>query len=196
LGQTGQEVWQRAVLNLAHAGNEYDHVTDVQKKILLPLFKAHLKGYERTVLDFGCGPGRFTADLANAVQGSAVGVDISRRLIDMAPRASNVTYRVLPNGILPHDDFRFDVVWDCLVLGGIPDIAVGATAEALEDALQSGGLLFLVESTSNRPNGTYWFFRGANFYKSLFPRVNLRIISTYVDVDDELSILAGRKRGC
>jgi SAM-dependent methyltransferase len=187
---------RRAVLNIAHSSIEYDHVTEVQKQILLPLFTANLRGFERTVLDFGCGPGRFTADLANAVQGSAVGVDISRRLIDMAPKASNVTYRVLPNGILPHDDFKFDVVWDCLVLGGIPEIAIGSTAEALEDALPPGGLLFLAECTSNRPNGSYWFFRGAKYYQSLFPRVDLRVISTYVDVDDEISILCGRKREC
>ena len=123
---TGYAYWEarvkkygaRAVLNLSHKPQEYDAVTAEQKRILLPLFAAQLRGDERTVLDFGCGPGRFTASLAEAVQGSAVGVDISEELLKLAPQASNVTYRTIPRGVILPGDLSYDVAWVCLSSGG------------------------------------------------------------------------------
>lgn len=184
---------RRAVLNLAHGDEEYVQVTENQKKALLPLLSAQLVGTEKTILDFGCGPGRFSADLANAVNGSAVGLDISATLLDMAPPARNVTYRAIPDGVIPATDFGFDVIWICLVLGGIPETAIWATCEALETALTPRGLMFLVENTSRQPDGSYWFFRKVSYYQALFPHLDLRLISTYFDAGEEISVLAGRK---
>jgi 2-polyprenyl-3-methyl-5-hydroxy-6-metoxy-1,4-benzoquinol methylase len=184
---------RRAVLNLAHGDGEYAQVTEDQKKVLLPLLSAQLLGTEKTILDFGCGPGRFSADLANTIHGSVVGMDISQRLLAMAPRARNVSYRAIPDGVIPANSFKFDVIWVCLVLGGIPEPAVKATCQALESALTPRGLMFLVENTSLQADGSYWFFRTASYYQALFPHLDLQLISTYFDAGEEISILAGRK---
>lgn len=187
---------KRAVLNLAHSDSKFDEVTEEQKKLLFPLLSNLLRGSEKTVLDFGCGPGRFTSDLANMVRGQAVGLDISQDLIRMAPRADNVSYRAMADGVIPAFDFKFDVIWVCLVLGGIPESAIKATAEALEQLLSPGGLFFLVENTAQKPDGTYWFFRSASQYQAMFPSIALQALSSYTDVGEEISILAGRKRQC
>lgn len=85
---------KRAVLNLAHPDSAFEEVTEGQKKRLFALLENLLHGSEKTVLDFGGGTGRFTADLANLVKGHAVGLDKSQELIRMAPLADNVSYRV------------------------------------------------------------------------------------------------------
>jgi SAM-dependent methyltransferase len=184
---------KHAVLNLSHQETEFDQVTVSQKRTLLPLFSSQLLGSERTVLDFGCGPGRFTEDLATAIHGCAVGVDISKELVHLAPPAPNVTFRVVPVEVTPGDSAEFDAVWICLVLGGIPETALKNTVMLLEEVLKPGGLMFLVENTAQKPDGAYWFFRSASYYQTLFPSINLQRISTYTDVSEEISIFAGRK---
>lgn len=110
---------QRAVLNLGHRDDEFDFVTELQKREIYPSFVACLKGAERVVLDFGCGVGRFTPDLAVMTGGNAIGVDPIRLFLEMAPKAENVQYIVADEGVIPLKDRCVDVVWICLVLGGI-----------------------------------------------------------------------------
>lgn len=200
----GARYWQdrarkygkRAVLNLAHPESKFDQVTDQQKKILFPVLSSLLNGSEKTVLDFGCGPGRFTRDLANAIHGHAVGLDISSELISMAPTADNVTYRAIPDGVIPAFESGYDVIWVCLVLGGISAATLKSAADALDRVLSPGGLLFLVENTSAKPDGSYWYFRSVAQYQALFPSIDLRLVTSYSDVGEEISVLAGRKRPC
>ena len=110
------------MLNLAHGDAEYDSVTENQMETLFPLLKRELRGSESVVLDFGCGPGRFTEALADCVNGSAIGVDVAPELLKLAPKSPRVVYQLIDAGALPFDDACFDLVWSCLVLGGIPDL--------------------------------------------------------------------------
>src|SRR5262245_29125919 len=50
----------RSVLNLRHTEAEIESVTAMQERILFPLLQERLRPDDRRVLDFGCGPGRFT----------------------------------------------------------------------------------------------------------------------------------------
>ncbi|QLQ26682.1 MAG: class I SAM-dependent methyltransferase [Dechloromonas sp.] len=145
-------------------------------------------------MDFGCGPGRFTPDLANLIHGSAVGIDISARLIAIAPKASNVRYGLVSDGLINADGIKFDVIWICLVLGGIPDDVINSTAKELERTLNPGGLLFLVENTSRKVSAQYWIFRSVEQYQALFQSIDLGYIGSYSDVGEEISIIAGRKK--
>jgi SAM-dependent methyltransferase len=68
------------------------------------------------VLDVGCGTGQTTRDAARtAVHGSALGVDLSARMIDYARRAaardglSNVAFERADAQVHPFDSGRFDV---------------------------------------------------------------------------------------
>lgn len=184
---------RRAVLHLGHPESEFDAVTRQQEETLFPLLRAQLDGSERSVLDFGCGPGRFTGSLAAMVGGTAHGVDISAALIDAAPRTPQVTYQVIGSSADIRADFAFDVIWVCLVLGGIDRSALAAVAADLDARLRPGAVLFVVENVSHKRDGAHWKFRSADDYRALFPRVDLRLVGHYTDLGEDIAVLAGRK---
>src|SRR5262245_63204971 len=109
----------RSVLNLGHPASEFHAVTEAQKRELFPYLTRLLRGDEKLVVDFGCGPGRFTRDLAALTGGRAVGLDIVRAYLDAAPEDPRVDYQPMREGAIDLPDGCADVVWVCLVLGGI-----------------------------------------------------------------------------
>jgi SAM-dependent methyltransferase len=184
---------RNAVLDSRHGKREFEEVTAMQKKELLPLFRGQLTGEERLVLDLGCGPGRFTVDLARLVGGRAVGADPVLSLLELAPRDPDVEYRQLVGGVIPMGTGEADVVWISLVLGGVEDDFLPGEVREIERVLRSGGLLFLVENTSEKPDGEHWKFRSVEKYASLFPSVPLVHLHDYRDLDERMSVMAGRK---
>ena len=199
---SGIEYWEerarrfgkRSVLNLGHSIDEVETVTNYQKEQIYPHFKRCLKGNERMALDFGCGPGRFTADLASIISGHAIGIDPIRRLIDLAPTNEDVEYRIMKNNIVPMDNESVDIVWVCLVMGGIINQGeLKNAAKEINRVLKDGGLLFLVENTSEKSSGEYWIFRPIVTYEALFGNIQLEHLSDYFDMGERISIMAGRK---
>lgn len=186
----------RAVYNSGHAAEELPRVDQKQKEILYPILQKRLRGDERVVLDFGCGPGRFTPDLARLVDGRAIGVDPIQALLDAAPRTEGTEYRLVRNGRLPLQDESVDVVWICLVLTCIVDArAVRSAVAEVERVLRPGGLLFLVENTARKKNLRHIAFRSIEEYRALFPFAPLEHERDYEDRGEPISILCGRKRG-
>ena len=183
----------RSVFNLGHAEDELDSVTQKQKEVIYPLFLKSLRGYERIVLDFGCGPGRFTTDLATMIGGKAIGIDPIWCLLDMASKADNVEYILSDGGMIPLKNASIDVVWVCLVLGGIKGDSLKKNIREINRVLKPGSLLFLIENTSRKMNGEHWTFRSVDVYRVLFSDMNLISIGEYFDVDERISIMAGRK---
>lgn len=186
------ELGAYSVIDTRHSPDEYEYVTTRQKDILYPLFKQQLKGSELTILDFGCGPGRFTGDLAEITKGKVVGTDSTAKLIELAPSHQNVEY-VYSKTFLDEKVLVFDVIWISLVLGGIPDDELTRLATNITNALKEDGLLFLVESTGEKPLEGIWRIRTRERIMSLFPSVRLRHIGSYYDANQEISIIAGRK---
>lgn len=185
----------RAVLHHGHSDDEVETVTEWQKRILFPLLRDQLRGNERVVLDFGCGPGRFTPALAELVDGRAVGVDPIRALVERAPRHEHVEYRVLRGSKIPLDDASVDVVWVGLVLMCITDEqALRETVREIERVLRPDGLLFLFENTQERPDLRHLRYRTVDAYKSLFPHIRLQPVGEYHDLGERISVLAGRRR--
>src|ERR1700682_6064364 len=185
----------RSVLNLCHGPEEFERVTAYQKEILFPKFSSQLDGTERTVLDFGCGPGRFTVDLARILGGRAIGVDPIERLLQLAPRDERVEYRQLRHARVPCSDSSVDVVWSCLVLGCIPNQkALLRAVEEIERVLKPGGLLFLIECTDVKPTPGHVHFRSVEGYRELLSFAPLAVLSQYDDLGDTNSVMAGRKR--
>ena len=185
---------ERAVLNLRHQPEDIDNQTKKQKEILFASLKKLLTGEEKTVLDFGCGPGRFTGDLANIIGGFAVGIDPVKYFIELAPKCENIQYKIFENGRIGFDDSSFDIVWICLVLGGVvQQNELQDIINEINRVLKQGGLLFLVENTSDIKSNNYWKYRPFSFYKGLCPFVNLTYISEYLDFEERISIMAGRK---
>lgn len=180
-----------SVIDTRHSPSEYDFVTKRQKEILYPLFLAELNGFEKNILDFGCGPGRFTGDLAAIINGEAIGVDPTSKLIENCPANINVSY-ICSSNFFECNQIKFDIVWICLVLGGIPDSEVSALAKKILNSLSDNGLLFIVEATGSRNIDGSWRIRTVKKIADFFPRLNLRLIGSYVDVGQEISILSGR----
>jgi SAM-dependent methyltransferase len=190
--QRARDLGRRAVISV----NEPDPEAVRRRELgtLLPLLKAELRGDERLVVDLGCGPGRFTRELAAAIGGRALGVDPIQRLIDLAPRDPSVEYRRMDVGEIPLGTGQADVVWVCQILGGLVDDAVlERTLAELDRVLTEDGLVFLVEDTTDRDDLPYWRYRSIAEYIGLFEFAPLRIVGEYADRDDEISILAGRK---
>lgn len=186
---------KRAVLNLVHPEAEYDEVTRQQKSILFPALQSQLNGRERRLLDFGCGPGRFTKDLAELIHGVAVGADVVPELLALAPKTKDVEYCLVGDLWRSSPLPQFDVVWCCLVLGGIPDAQIRKTVHNFQRVLHPGGLLFLVENTTVQQNVPHWTYRTAGQYRDLFPEIPLTPQVSYSDLGEEITVLAGRKKG-
>ncbi len=195
------EYWRRrarrhgayAVLNLSHGAEKLEGVTHKQKQAIYPVLKERLRGDEQIALDFGCGTGRFTTDLATLVAVGAIGVDPIRQLLELAPAHPRVDYRLMTEDSVPLSSHSADLVWICLVLGCITDANLLQKAVSeIERVLKPGGLILLVENTSRKPNGRYWHFRSAQAYQKLFRFVSLQWCSSYEDLGEEISILAGR----
>ena len=187
------EQWgRRAVLHLGHAPEAYESVTDNQKAILLPELRARLIGTEQTILDLGCGPGRFTPDLAK-LTGHAIGVDPITSFLDLAPSGPGIEYMEMVDNRIPIPPDSVDVVWLCLVLGGLvrpEDLQI--MVDEIDRVLTSSGLLFLVENTHSKPNEDHWVYRSVEEYKALFPSHALAEVLEYQDLGERISVLAGR----
>ena len=183
---------RRSVLNIAHGDAEYERLTTWQKSILFPLLQAHLNGSERVVLDFGCGPGRFTPGLAHLVGGRAIGIDPIAALLKLAPADPQVEYQLLRHGRIPLADDSIDVLWICLVLGVIRGQKLQDTLRELRRVVAPGGLVFLVENTTAKPALKQIEYRSVAEYAELVDFAQLQHLHDYEDLGETISVLAGR----
>jgi len=184
----------RAVLNIGHSDEEIEAVTEMQRKKIFPFLKQVLTGRENTILDFGCGPGRFTYDLAELIHGNAIGIDPVHDFLEMAPKCEVVEYRLMKESHIPVTDKSIDVVWICLVLGGIVEEKVlNNVVSEIDRVLVHGGHIALIENTTNIEDGDYWKFRSVEFYQSLFNFAELEHSSDYDDLGENISIMKRRQ---
>lgn len=191
----GRRLGPRAVLHFGHTEEEMAAVTEWQRGILFPLLARQLRGDERLALDFGCGPGRFTRGLADLLGGRAVGVDPTQALLDLAPQADSVEYKLLENSRIPMEDESVDVAWICLVLMCITEErALQRSAAEIHRVLRKDGLVFLVENTQQRGDLPHLRYRSVEDYRSLLSFADLEHVGDYYDLGERISILAGRKR--
>lgn len=95
------------------------------------------------VLDAGCGPGFYCAELADEVgpDGAVVGVDLSPAMLELARRRCegrpNVSFADGPVTALPAEDAGFDALVSVQVLEYVPDI--GAALREMHRVLRPGG---------------------------------------------------------
>jgi ubiquinone/menaquinone biosynthesis C-methylase UbiE len=184
----------RAVFNAGHADAELDEVTAMQKRELYPRLRELLDGSARVALDFGCGTGRFSGDLADLIGGRVIAVDPVRHLLDLAPRHERVEYRLMQAGKIPAETASIDLLWICLVLGGVQGRTLEYTLRELDRVLKPGGLAFIIENTTAAHGTGFWTFRSIHEYQTILPSVALNHLGDYVDLNERISIFAGRKK--
>jgi SAM-dependent methyltransferase len=181
-------------MNLAHPVEDYETVTEIQRREILPHLRSALTGRVERVLDFGCGPGRFTGELAALTGAETIGVDPVPEFLALAPKSARVTYRKMEEGSLPLPDQSVDVAFACLVLGGLTGATLTRSVQEIQRVLRSHGLLFLVENTSEKPSPAHWRFRQYPEYAQMFPTVALSHLHAYWDLGERISVMSGRKR--
>ena len=126
----------------------------LRKLILSPQKLAKRLSLERSsnVLELGCGPGYYSAEVArNIPDGRLTLVDIQQEMLDMAKErmdsfgVSNARYVKADAASLPFENDAFDVVYLVAVMGEIPDQS--ACIRELHRILRSGGLLSVSEQS-------------------------------------------------
>jgi ubiquinone/menaquinone biosynthesis C-methylase UbiE len=188
-----QRFGTRAVYNLGHAPEQIDQVDRKQRSLLLPLLREDLRVGDDSLLDFGCGTGRFSGTLAEITGCQVTAVDPTASLVALAPVHRCVRYLVVDGSTLPFDDAFFGIVWICLVLGAIRGGELSSVVAEINRVLRPGGLLFLVENTSDKPDSPSWALRSINAYSSLCPDFRMQCRGEYDDLGERISILSGRK---
>lgn len=99
----------------------------------------------QSVLDLGCGEGRFCRMLAPTVP-QVTGIDPTKPLIEWARTLSDATYHVAKAEDLPFEGASFDLVISYLTLIDIPDIP--STIAEVARVLRPGGR-FLIANLSS-----------------------------------------------
>lgn len=169
-------------------------VKDLQLKQIFPLLKQQLLGAEKTLLDFGCGPGRLSIELANATGCKVTAADPIKHLLELGPANSNVIYRQIEKNVIPAGEKSFDIIWISFVLGGIvAKRNMKQTVDELNRVANDNCLLFLAENTSDSKDTLYWKYRSVNYYRELFPNFHLVHIGDFNHGNERFAMLSGRK---
>ncbi|MEM9882340.1 MAG: DegT/DnrJ/EryC1/StrS family aminotransferase, partial [Planctomycetota bacterium] len=181
----------RAVFNLHHPADQLDAVTETQRHAIFPALRSLVRGDEGLALDFGCGTGRFTDELAELIGGRAVGVDPTLPLIERATATARTRFMHCPDGRVGLSDSSAGLVFVGLVLGGLRGRRLVRAVAEVRRVLRPGGLLVLVENTSDLPDAAHWAFRREDEYRAMFPGYDLQRVAEYDDLGERISVLAG-----
>jgi ubiquinone/menaquinone biosynthesis C-methylase UbiE len=182
-----------SVLNLSLNEEEIRSLKDFQVKTIFPFLKKELAGNEKTLLDFGCGPGRLSIELADFTNCKVTGVDPVEYLLQLGPVNKNVSYKKISKNKIPADDGTFDIIWICFVLGGIVNKRdLNQTVKELNRVIKNNGVLFLIENTTNKSDIISWKYHTKQKYINLFKNFNLAHLHDFYHANERFSIFSGR----
>ena len=145
---------------------------DTWSGVLRPFLTAF---YRPTVLDLGCGTGRFSTLIANRFGATVVGLDPSIAMLHTAVRnseAGKVQYAAAEAERLPLAEASCDVAWMSQVIHHIRDR--NACAAELHRVLRSNGFALIRGTFGDRLDGfptLFKFFPGACRLTARFPTV-------------------------
>lgn len=189
---------KQAVISIDHPLDQFEEVRNRDKNVIFPFLKKYLTGKEKLIMDFGCGVGRFTSDLAKLGKCKAVGVDPTEELIKLAPKSKNVTYYAIKNGEIPLEDRSVDVIWIYAVLGCIKEEDMKETCRHLARVLKQEGIVIVIENTTKTPDSQHYYYRSAKKYIKMLDFASLQHLYDYFDegkeVKETFSIMAGKKK--
>jgi len=155
------------------------------------LFKPHFSEINigKTVMDFGCGRGRFTHRFIELGFSSIVGLDMTEELLTLAQENHHNTPElvyVLFNGeTIPFDDNHFDVIFTCTVLQHIviSDVFHKVIKE-IGRVLKPGGMLLSFEGCGKNKGNPAVRLRSFEEWRNALSIVDLKFINTYTEMSD------------
>ncbi|MEK6322980.1 MAG: class I SAM-dependent methyltransferase [Acidobacteriota bacterium] len=129
-----------------------------------------------TVLDLGCGTGRFASLVAERFAARVIGLDLSIGMLQAARRGlarSNPVYAAARGDYLPLADSSCDLAWLSQVIHHIPDRV--ACARELRRVVRPDGYVLIRGAFGDRLDGFPAFFRffpGARRIAGQFPTLS------------------------
>lgn len=187
-----QKIGLRDLLNAKTFIDPSRNVTDRQWDAACTCIQKKLRGDESRGLDYYCGSGSFTADLAKLIGGEVLGVDSSLPLIHEATPGPRVRFAHAPDGRVPAGRGTMDVVLVNHALGGLRGRRLDRAAAEIVRVLKPDGLLILIENTADQPDTEHRVYRDPSAYLEMFPQVALRSMNKATRHRPRLSVLMGR----
>jgi SAM-dependent methyltransferase len=136
-----------------------------------------------SILDLGCGTGRFTAPLARRFAARVIGLDLSKRMLALAARTLGDSGAVLVQGAaetMPFSDRSFDVVFVSMVLHHIRSSP--RAIDEIRRAIKPGGKLLIRTASLETMDSYLW--------ASFFPegaRIEASRVLSRAEIRDRLS---------
>lgn len=131
------------------------------------MFMDKIKSQTNSILDFGCGIGRWQEFLLE--YGDYCGCDI----IDF----SSKNFELIKNYLIPFVGVKFDLIWTCVTLQHvIDDDLLENYIRQFYNRLKTNGKLIITENVSNNKSNNYISFRSLNDYLNLFKK--FRFVNT------------------
>jgi ubiquinone/menaquinone biosynthesis C-methylase UbiE len=194
--QRARKYGERSVLNIGLGDEEVNSIKNFQMETIFPLLEKELNGSEKNLLDFGCGPGRLSVELANLTGCSVIGADPIEYLLQLAPTKLGVSYKKISNNKIPVENDAIDIIWIGFVLGGIVKRkSLNQTINELNRVAKKDCLLFLIENTTDKKNIISWKYLSKQKYIDLFKNFNLLHLKDFYHGGERFSIFAGRNAG-
>lgn len=138
--------------DIAHHYNRgRDHGPEI-RNLWMDAVSSHLNGLQiKTILDLGCGTGRFTEDLAARFNAEVIGIDPSTKMLEQAKRKHRdprVRYELGRAEALPIADDSIDLVFISMVFHHFDDPTLAA--RECRRVLGESGTVFMRAGTCER----------------------------------------------
>lgn len=149
-----------------------------------------------SILDLGCGTGRFTAPLARRFAARVIGLDLSKRMLALAARTLGDSGAVLVQGAaetMPFSDRSFDVVFVSMVLHHIRSSP--RAIDEVRRVIKPGGKLLIRTASLETMDSYLWasfFPEGARIEASrVLSRAEIRnlLSASGFTLDAELAVV-------
>ena len=136
-----------------------------------------------SILDLGCGTGRFTAPLARRFAARVIGLDLSKKMLALAARTLGDSGAVLVQGAaetMPFSDQFFDVVFVSMVLHHIRSSP--SAIDEIRRVIKPGGKLLVRTASLETMNSYLW----ASFFPEA-ARIEASRVLSRAEIRDLLS---------
>jgi ubiquinone/menaquinone biosynthesis C-methylase UbiE len=174
--------------------SHYDR-TDRWISQFTPLWDSHFDG--KTVLDYGCGVGRFTPHLSS----KSFGCDITENLLHIARETNPDTQFIYQEDVskIPLRDNSVEGLWVCTVLQHIvvPEILDSIVSEFQRILLPQSPIVIYENTAYPGLKNPHIHFRSKEEYAQLFAKngMHLEFHSSYHEgANEEHSIFVGHKK--